>query len=96
MYIDYSWMSVNKPRVQLIVIPINEYGKYYPGAVARPEYGSVFRVCLYQSQGSSAAGHWIKIDILQQHWHNAQCQICHLYISFQEYNRVCLEGVVID
>ena len=24
----------------------NEYGKYYPGAAARPEYGSVFRVSL--------------------------------------------------
>ena len=41
MYIDYSWMSV-----QLIIIPNNEYGKYYPGAAARPEYGSVFRVSL--------------------------------------------------
>ena len=29
-----------------IIIPNNEYGKYYPGAAARPEYGSVFRVSL--------------------------------------------------
>ena len=28
------------------IIPNNEYGKYYPGAAARPEYGSVFRVSL--------------------------------------------------
>ena len=35
-----------KPRVQLIIIPNNEYGKYYLGAAARPEYGSVFRVSL--------------------------------------------------
>ena len=35
MYTDYSWMSVN-----------HEYGKYYPGVAARPEYGSVFRVSL--------------------------------------------------
>ena len=27
-------------------VPNNEYGKYYQGAVARPEYGSVFRVSL--------------------------------------------------
>ena len=45
MYIDVhifivGWAST-KPRVQLIIIPNNEYGKYYPGAAARPEYGSI-------------------------------------------------------
>ena len=35
-----------KSCVQLIIIPNNEYGKYCPGAAARPEYGSVFRVSL--------------------------------------------------
>ena len=46
MYIDYSWMSVIKATCSTHYNTNNEYGKYYPGAAARPEYGSVFRVSL--------------------------------------------------
>ena len=42
-----SWHVYNNiASVQLIIIPNNEYGKYYPGAAARPEYSSVFKASL--------------------------------------------------
>ena len=37
---------INLTSTELIIIPNNKYGKYYPGAAAKPEYGSVFRVSL--------------------------------------------------
>ena len=46
IYLFWGFSTTTKPRVPLIIIPHNEYGKYYPGAAARPEYGSVFRVSL--------------------------------------------------
>ena len=41
IYLFWGFSTTTKPRVPLIIIPNNEYGKYYPGVVARPEYGSV-------------------------------------------------------
>ena len=46
IYLFWGFSTTTKPGVPLIIIPNNEYGKYYPGAAARPEYGSVFRVSL--------------------------------------------------
>ena len=46
IYLFWGFSTTTKPHVQLIIIPNNEYGKYYPGAAVRPEYGSVFTVSL--------------------------------------------------
>ena len=46
-----------KPHVQLIIIPNNEYGKYYPGAAARPEYGSIYIDCAATSCYFSSGSH---------------------------------------
>ena len=46
IHLFWGFSTTTKPPVPLIIIPNNEYGKYYPGAAARPEYGSVFRVSL--------------------------------------------------
>ena len=46
IHLFWGFSTTTNPRVSLIIIPNNEYGKYYSGAAARPEYGSVFRVSL--------------------------------------------------
>ena len=45
-HIYLFWGFSKTTRVPLIIISNNDYGKYYPGVAARPEYGSVFRVSL--------------------------------------------------
>ena len=46
MYIDVHRIQLDERQQSHVFIPNNEYGKYYPGVAARPEYGSVFRVSL--------------------------------------------------
>ena len=58
IYLFWGFSTTTKPRVPLIIIPNNEYGKYYPGAAARPEYGSVFRVSI-PITGLLSSWHWI-------------------------------------
>ena len=37
IYLFWGFSTTTKPGVPLIIIPNNEYGKYNPGAAARPE-----------------------------------------------------------